>query len=82
MTAPKAKLPTTVEFLNAYNVITQVADGEANPRRAKLFRTAAKHPLAAAQMRANNASRQKVTKRHRWAINNVHKALFLRGGAS
>ena len=81
MTARKSSIPTTVEFLNAYNVITQMADGEADPRRVKLFRTASKHLLAAAQIRANSGTRQKVMQRHRWAIANVQKAMFLRGGA-
>ena len=81
MTARKDKLPTVVDFLNACKVMDSVAATEVDPRRCRLFRIAAKHLWSAALLRANG-SRQKVAQRHRWAIANVQKALFLRGGGA
>ena len=82
MTARKAKLPSSAEFMNAYNVVKSLAEDELDPRRAKLFMLAADQLGSAAIHRATGGTRQAVIKRHRWAITNVQKALFLRGGGA
>ena len=82
MTARKAKLPSAEEFLNAFDVVRRVAEDEPDPRRAKLFILAAEQLCFATQIRANGGSLDKAAQYHRWAIANVQKAMFLRGGAS